>query len=763
MKKFTITQRWAWLFLVLTFPLLAVAQTDPIVAPDHPVFEYNFAYVGYCEESKTMYFWGEIEAYGTDETIEHNGETLDEVYNIHLMAQGEDMGSIDEDVFYSWLSSEGFPFWVFRDYSHCSEARKVVFDESWTGLDVPLAGWFYGFENLEEIEGIEYLCTYGQTIMTDMSYMFAGCHRLQTLDLSHFYTGYIEDMSHMFEECYQLESLDLSSFDTSNVTNMEGMFADCTNLRRIYCSDTWTATTSNDMFDGCTKLVGELGTRYDATHEDVSYARVDAVGTPGYFSTTPRGPMTPYVIWCVGNKTLYFTYTDDAIAEGDTFNGQTVTAVWYGADVLNTGSVTPGWTNIAVDVKHVVIDATFAQFRPKSCYSWFASCMRLEDITGLENLNTSEVTNMSLMFLYCRTLTSLDLSSFDTSNVTDFSGMFLNCSALTSLDVSNFDTSNATSTNGIFGRCTSLTSLDVSSFDTSNWTSTYGLFTGCRSLTSLDLSNFDVSNVEEMNNMFKDCSALTTIYCNDTWTPATSPDMFTGCTNLVGEYGTSYTSSATDASKANPGEEGYFTLSEEVLTARDGGDGWYYTTYYNGEHSRFVDNNTEVYVAQADWDNNSIILELNDDSVDKRLLKGNAFILRSTQPTITLSLCSNEGRPIGGGALSSNELEGSAKTEDVWGGHAVIYTLGKVNGVLGFYEYTGDKFNARKAFLYTTRYGGSNAPLRFSFGGEDTATGIEASTMDKVQSTGIYDLQGRRVAQPTKGLYVVNGKKVFMK
>ncbi len=46
------------------------------------------------------------------------------------------------------------------------------------------------------------------------------------------------------------------------------------------------------------------------------------------------------------------------------------------------------------------------------------------------------------------------------------------------------------------------------------------------------------------------------------------------------------------------------------------------------------------------------------------------------------------------------------------------------------------------------------------------ATGIETSTMNEVQSTKydeVYDLSGRRVNTPTKGLYILNGKKVHVK
>ena len=41
-----------------------------------------------------------------------------------------------------------------------------------------------------------------------------------------------------------------------------------------------------------------------------------------------------------------------------------------------------------------------------------------------DNFNTSNVTNMSRMFLGCSSLTSLNLSNFNTSNVTDMGGMF---------------------------------------------------------------------------------------------------------------------------------------------------------------------------------------------------------------------------------------------------------------------------------------------------------------------------------------------------
>ncbi|MBO5703178.1 MAG: leucine-rich repeat protein [Bacteroidaceae bacterium] len=51
--------------------------------------------------------------------------------------------------------------------------------------------------------------------------------------------------------------------------------------------------------------------------------------------------------------------------------------------------------------------------------------------------------------------------------------------------------------------------------------------------------------------------------------------------------------------------------------------------------------------------------------------------------------------------------------------------------------------------------------IRISVQGEDELTGIETNAVNAQKSTEIYDLQGRRVTNPTKGMYIVNGKKVM--
>ena len=148
---------------------------------------------------------------------------------------------------------------------------------------------------------------------------------------------------------------------------------------------------------------------------------------------------------------------------------------------------------------------------PTSTAYWFDGCTNLERMNNIQNLDTSNVTDMSDMFYGCSGLTALDLSHFDTANVTNMKGMFYACRALTALDVSHFDTSNVTDMSGMFGGCSGLTALDVSHFDTVNVTNMSFMFLVCSSLTALDVSHFDTSNVTNIEQIFSGCSGLTAL------------------------------------------------------------------------------------------------------------------------------------------------------------------------------------------------------------------------------------------------------------
>lgn len=181
-------------------------------------------------------------------------------------------------------------------------------------------------------------------------------------------------------------------------------------------------------------------------------------------------------------------------------------------DIDMDRSQKPGWiTEHKADIVRVVFDVSFVSARPTSCNFWFMECEKLEAIDGIENLNTSKVTDMWQMFYNCKSLTSLDLKTFDTHNVFSMSYMFSGCNNLTYLNVSSFDTSNVNDMMWMFSGCWNLTNLSVSNFDMHRVRYMTGMFSSCKGLTHIDVSHFNTENVENMQAVFQRCEKLTSL------------------------------------------------------------------------------------------------------------------------------------------------------------------------------------------------------------------------------------------------------------
>ncbi len=85
-----------------------------------------------------------------------------------------------------------------------------------------------------------------------------------------------------------------------------------------------------------------------------------------------------------------------------------------------------------------------------------------------------------------------------------------------------------------------------------------------------------------------------------------------------------------------------------------------------------------------------------------------------------------------------------------------IYVLANGSQGVGFYKWAGEALSKGKVYLELP----SDSRSFIGLGGE--TTGID-NVNANVNDNSYFDLQGRRVAQPTKGLYIVNGKKVILK
>ena len=120
------------------------------------------------------------------------------------------------------------------------------------------------------------------------------------------------------------------------------------------------------------------------------------------------------------------------------------------------------WDDVRESINKVVIASSFKQVTNLLSTSYWFALMKITHIDGLQNLRTDNVRNMGSMFWDCRTLTSLNLSSFNTSKVTNMNTMFCGCKKLTSLNLSSFNTSKVTYMRDMFMYCDVLTSITVS-------------------------------------------------------------------------------------------------------------------------------------------------------------------------------------------------------------------------------------------------------------------------------------------------------------
>ena len=485
---------------------------------------------------------------------------------------------------YALNSGENPPAWN----TNPKNISKVVFEASFANArPTSCYAWFKNFSELMKIEGIENLNTEN---VTSMAYMFSSCNKLAELDVTHFNTANVKNMEYMFEYCKGLSSLDVTNFNTANVTNMlamfgrtsltsldvthfntanvkdmtsmfyackgltsldvtnfntanvtsmrdmfckcdkltsldvtnfntakvtdmDNMFFGCKMLKEIYVSDKFVTDdviSSRCMFSNCSSLSGDIDWTSDKP-SDKTYAKIDG----GYFRDKAYNNR-PWVKYADGTLTFRCGYKK-TLGENE-----------Y---LLNSDEELPAWNTHKNKITRVVFEASSANARPTTCYAWFKNFTFLNQIEGIENLNTENVTSMAYMFSSCSNLAELDVTHFNTANVTSMNSMFNSCRGLTSLDVTNFNTANVTSMNSMFYSCSGLTSLDV--------------------------TNFNTANVTDMSYMFSYCYSLTTIYVSDEFVITNiSYSLFFGCEKLKGAIG--YNKSMTDYRFANY-KTGYFT------------------------------------------------------------------------------------------------------------------------------------------------------------------------------------------------------------
>ena len=286
---------------------------------------------------------------------------------------------------------------------------------------------------------------------------------------------------------------------------------------------------------------------------------------------------------------------------------------------------------------------------------------------------------------------------------------------------------------------------------------------------------------------FQNCSALSNITFRSTTAPTFGSNAF--ATQSTDPY---YNIAAVvivpDGSRTSYYDDAHWPINQidytyhhlyEAGSFTIGTEG--YATYYN-TYGYTMPEGVEGYIITSTAENTAYLAKIYNPGDE--VYAGLALIVKSTtdlieSTTYNFNVLASGGNtaawPVNGESQAYTTLLNGTQTAGettYWGTSSsdyYYYKLAKGDKGLGWYwgdEATknGSAFTngAHKAYLMVPK---ANAAARsFISMFDDETTGIE-KVQEFKSSTGqdnqIYDLQGRRVAQPTKGLYIVNGKKVI--
>lgn len=546
--------------------------------------------------------------------------------------------------------------------------------------------------------------------VTNMLGMFEECRALTALDLSHFNTAKVENMSGMFYDCRALTTLNVSSFNTEKVTNMYQMFACCyalTTITGLNNFNTAKVTTMQDMFRGSDDLASlDLSTFNTAKVENMN----NMFKGCSLLATITVGDGWSTASTTSSNSQYMFAGCTALVGRSGTTYDADHTDKTYAR--LDYGEVDHGYlTANGLYAKMSGKDMTVSYGIDKTAIAYY------KEGTGFGAT--------------CKTATSVTLDA--------------TCASYS-----------PTSLEYLFDGFTAATSITgLNNLNTANVTNMIGTFRDCQVVTLLDLSAWDTRNVTTSNNMtlmFKRCYELKTIIVGANWIKPYSSDMFTNSKKIVGGYGaTTATSVAStiDSDNADTSETGYLTGLTRTLTAGGpDGEGKYWATFFNSAVGYTISGG-EAFAGVY----NSTTKQVELTSLGTNIPANTPVVICATSGTVDMTLDNTIAAYAGTNNLVGIDVKTATPDNS--------YCLAISAGVAGFYKYTstdGANIPARRAYLTIA----AGAPSFIGFG--DETTGINALNGEGFTVNGsVYNLAGQRVAQPQKGLYIVNGKKVVIK
>lgn len=462
------------------------------------------------------------------------------------------------------------------------------------------------------------------------------------------------------------------------------------------------------------------------------------------------------------------------------------------------------WNSEIKKATSVVIDDSFKNYPLASCSGMFKEFKNVITITGLGNLNTSNVTSMCGMFNYCFKLQTFDIDKLQTASVTDMANMFYNCKSLTSLDVSHFETGAVTDMSAMFKAIgDKITSLDLSNFNTQNVEDMNNMFAYINMMETLDLTSFNTSSVKNMNRMFES-PCFKHIYVSELF----KTDQVTRSNGMFDAYCKklpNFNTAVLDKTHANYLEGGYFEkivgkLGDEIIAAA--GEPLTANTLTIDKDQNFKANEPFT-VAAASYsrtmsDGNTWatlclpfevsltdqnfrafkLLSANDDAVELEEVKtsiaaGKPVIIKMNEGETSLSISATD-KKIAQEALISATTDGSYQLHGLYAGKE--FSKDTDNNC---YIVKGDKLmNPAKLLENASTTSVNSEPYRaymvdkssvqpagakmFSIEMDENVTAIDNLNILTNDKAAYYDIQGLRLNAPQKGVNIVKrGNKVM--
>ena len=179
-----------------------------------------------------------------------------------------------------------------------------------------------------------------------------------------------------------------------------------------------------------------------------------------------------------------------------------------------------------------------------------------------------------------------------------------------------------------------------------------------------------------------------------------------------------------------------------------------YATYVSDSKLDFTDKGIKAYIAKADGTTGVTF-----EQVKKVPANTGVLLYKDGGTTEAIPVLSGDAEDVTGNVFKP----GTGATVASEDGSLHNYILNNVNEVVGFYKAAGKTVGTNRAYIQIDE---NSTPVKgfIALPGSDEETGIETMRDgENEKMSAIFDLSGRRVAKPTRGLYIVNGKKVLVK